>query len=411
MWYFNVHCHFLTLDHVPNSMVKNLSSMRECFLKSKLVGNLLQVFKLSKYPRAKEYIRVFKSDGLVDVCNDYTRVLNSRFQSYAICPLAMDFSESAPDATDNTVPYYLRSNGHRNQIHELSELVKKYPYRIFPFVMYDPRRPNAYEVMVDCIENRGFIGVKLYPALGFFPDPRKEHNNQRYVVAENLRLLYEYCASQDIPITVHASIGGAYKTVHKKRSAYRFTEIENWFGVLSQYALKINFAHMGGDYLSGKRKDRERSKDWRGRIIHYMDNKAHGYFKSKVYADVAFHDMALDAEKSKSNHKRVETYFADLNTALDDTNHACRRILYGTDAYMTAHTWTEDQYLSPFEHKISDKNRRNNLFWNNPVHFLFKKNCVPDTYVNFTGNPGQADLPPWIKKQRDGKMKVRLLEG
>ncbi len=55
------------------------------------------------------------------------------------------------------------------QLDHLEELKNKYGDSIYPFIHADPRRPNIVELVKDCIETRGFSGIKIYPPFGHLP--------------------------------------------------------------------------------------------------------------------------------------------------------------------------------------------------------------------------------------------------
>lgn len=412
MWFFNVHCHLLNFKYVPNSMVKIMTQHPWIGSEESFDGGFAykhaELFKNS-YPRLPGYIKAFRSKSLEEVYDDYKSLWNAEFNNnYAICPLSMDFSESTPDATDDNLPFYLRLKSITSQIEELSELTRKREnaYRIFPFVMFDPRRKNAYEACINCLEKKGFIGVKMYPALGYYPDPQleisKNHKESgfasRYETAEQLSLLYLYCEKNKIPITVHTSTGGAYSTTHKLKDSYKYTEVNNWYGVLSDFKLKINFAHFGGNYLSTDREIRELCTEWRDRIKWYMDRNNHPEF-STIYADVAYHDMAHDQSASKQ-------YFPDLNKVLSEEN-SRNKILFGTDAYMISHHWTESGYMLPFIANVNN-GYHNDFFWNNAVDFLFDNGIIPQSYVDFIGNIPANQRPAWISDD-NGKLIVKKI--
>ncbi|MEM9026172.1 MAG: amidohydrolase family protein, partial [Verrucomicrobiota bacterium] len=86
---------------------------------------------------------------------------------------------------------------------QLQDLVKvrqddAWKHKLLPFVPVDPRRAEVLDLVKRYVEEHGFVGVKLYPALGYWAcDPR-------------LFPVYAYCEEKQIPITTHASRGGVY---------------------------------------------------------------------------------------------------------------------------------------------------------------------------------------------------------
>lgn len=85
-----------------------------------------------------------------------------------------------------------------------------FPGMIWPFVGFDPRRPDGLEIVKKYVPAKGFIGVKLYSRTGWMPI----HNRKLYgdVAGDELdgRLdaLYAYLVEKDLPVLVHASPTG-----------------------------------------------------------------------------------------------------------------------------------------------------------------------------------------------------------
>lgn len=99
-----------------------------------------------------------------------------------------------------------------HQMEELVKLKKKNPGQVYPFVFADPRRIAGNPEYFDCVAEEGkvvlekcmiktwlededFSGIKIYPALGYYPfDP-------------NLLLLWKYAADRQIPVITHCIRG------------------------------------------------------------------------------------------------------------------------------------------------------------------------------------------------------------
>lgn len=111
-----------------------------------------------------------------------------------------------------------------HQMNELAELKKKLPRTFFPFVFADPRRikedPNYFKFTSDgngkvipdenClvkkwIEHDNFAGIKIYPALGYFPFDK------------DLLGLFKYAADRGLPITTHCIRGTIFYRGSKKK--------------------------------------------------------------------------------------------------------------------------------------------------------------------------------------------------
>jgi len=72
-----------------------------------------------------------------------------------------------------------------------SQVANKHPGRIVTFACFDPRRPNAVELLGRAVEELGMTGMKIHPASGFFP-------NDRVVYP-----MYEKALELGLPVMVH----------------------------------------------------------------------------------------------------------------------------------------------------------------------------------------------------------------
>jgi len=164
---------------------------------------------------------------------------------FVVLPMDMEFMDAGPIKK----PYL-------EQMKELFRLKKKNPKAVYPFIFVDPRRmvvpttdtsfltrvsnwfskiliaigvkkkpkiyPNVYGkdffdyddskpekiVLKPCLIktclDKGCIGIKIYPALGYYP------------FDELLLPLWLYCVQNDIPITTHCSVGPIFYRGDKK---------------------------------------------------------------------------------------------------------------------------------------------------------------------------------------------------
>ena len=72
------------------------------------------------------------------------------------------------------------------------ELMRKYPDRIIPFFGIDPRRLGAGESFERAVKEWGVKGLKLHPAVGYFP-----HDRAAYP-------LYQTCVDHGLPVIFHS---------------------------------------------------------------------------------------------------------------------------------------------------------------------------------------------------------------
>ena len=201
--------------------------------------------------------------------------------------------------------------------------------RFHPFVAFDPRRQvegpsreaaarpaplgpgsTALEMVAHAVESRGFLGVKVYPPVGFAPidnatlQPRLAFAGG---LDRALASLYGYCAAGEVPILTHASPSNEYAV------GLRFlAEPVRWAPVLERFpTLRLNLGHFGGDLRA-----------WTEGVVALMERYPN------VYADLSNSALVYD-----------DRYAAQLQALLGDllTRHPAikRRLMYGSDWWLS----------------------------------------------------------------------------
>ena len=115
-----------------------------------------------------------------------------------------------------------------DQLNKMSSIVNNNPAgTIYPFICIDPRRisdtktsdPFSYKKYISYLEDKNFTGIKIYPALGFFPFDWR------------LLPMYIYAKDNKIPIMTHCSHGPVYyrgRWKKKLHGVHPFGEIDLW---------------------------------------------------------------------------------------------------------------------------------------------------------------------------------------
>lgn len=156
--------------------------------------NLAQRYiQIGRYARYKEQSGIFSK-----LSGQYPT--DTRF---VLLPMDMEYMAAGSLRSGYTLEY---------QMEELAGLKKRYPDKVYPFVFADPRRmakSTAYfdcdasegkVVLKDCLikrwlEDENFSGIKIYPALGYYP------------FDVHLLLLWKYAADRQVPIITHCIRG------------------------------------------------------------------------------------------------------------------------------------------------------------------------------------------------------------
>lgn len=253
-------------------------------------------------------------------------------------PLMIDYEYWFDNTSDNAI---------KDQIDYIyKEVVIPHKGKIHPFAPYDPAREIAYRkglnnpdgqlekygslnLVKDAIENKGFIGVKLYNSLGYKPINNSTVTNERKRIAirnekmqylfkgeeydEVLSELYDYCVKNEVPITTHC---GMYGIESYPDASFDFGKAIYWRDVLKQKKYKnlhLNLAHFGwftAEGYNGK-------ITWVKEICKMLSDYDH------LYTDVSHHSVVIKKylKKFKSDYKKMCKDFPVVK----------ERLLYGTD--------------------------------------------------------------------------------
>lgn len=244
----------------------------------------------------------------------------------------------------------------QGQVDEVIELRRLYPDTCLPFLSIDPRAGSADSILQFVQQYVGaarpFVGIKLYPALGFFPyDARLEK-------------MYQYCEDNGLPIMTHCTASGAFflgpldpslglpqpigqptghpcsfgQKVPNDLACDFFLEPQRWQTVLDRFPrLKVCFAHMSGMVHMWKRTDtpNEAHDSWYDHLLRLM-----GQYKN-VYTDISY--TLADKEKNFRTWGEIRALLkGEPGNAKDPAiaglphyDTIRNRILFGTDYFMT----------------------------------------------------------------------------
>ena len=315
------------------------------------------------------------------------------------------------------------------QLSEVKQIKKYFPDHFFPFVSVDPRARSG-NILLNWIKKYFeyglisktsgkaypyFSGIKIYPALGFFPfDP-------------GLDEIYQYAEANGIPVMYHCTrVGSLYvgrnieslipakpkmimpgkdspkypDALHAQQEIYErinryygekvwiknsntgnndlacdlFSHPQNYVPLMCKYPkLKICLAHMGGDdeieYMKAEDRkkssgDEDREKIWEvdgynwAELIRDLMKK-----HDSLYTDISFSLSDLDNSKVAAN-------INEWLEAKDDKGEKLgKRILFGTDFYMTEQQKGEAElytlakkHLGEWFDKISRENSSRYLY-------------------------------------------------
>jgi predicted TIM-barrel fold metal-dependent hydrolase len=216
-----------------------------------------------------------------------------------------------------------------------------------PFVAFDPRRQiegpqatppkpeappapptrpsaasSALEMVRYAIEVGGFLGVKLYPPVGFAPCDNVHLRPDLGFAAGldgALEALYTYCEAHEVPILTHASAANEYAL-----GLHRLVSPAHWRPVLERHPeLRLNLGHFGHDYgLADPAAPKETAEAWiyqAAALIQHYPN---------VYADLANSPLVYDAAYAR----RFVPLLADVMIRYPRVK---KRLMYGSDWWLS----------------------------------------------------------------------------
>jgi predicted TIM-barrel fold metal-dependent hydrolase len=219
--------------------------------------------------------------------------------------------------------------------------------RFHPFAAFDPRRQlegppglapkpgaapaapprpsaasSALELVRYAVETGGFLGVKLYPPVGFAPTDNVRLRADLSFAAgldSALESLYAYCAAAEVPILTHASAANEYAL-----GLHRLVSPAHWRPVLERHpTLRLNLGHFGHDYgVANAAAPKESAEAWIYQAAGLMDRYPN------VYADLSNSPLVYD----RAYAERLVPLLADVILRHPEVKH---RLMYGSDWWLS----------------------------------------------------------------------------
>ena len=285
-----------------------------------------------------EFIQI----GLLPTMDDVTdHLMETLEEDESAVALMMDIRSGRQDEEESDEKRF------RKQVRQTIRQVYRYPGRVLPFYAVNPLRTDFVRKTKKALKDHPFVGVKLYPSLGYS------------VNADGLHEIYDYCAENDLPITMHCNGEGFCRDDASVANANPFY----WTDILEKTPkLKVCFAHFGGDekfsraHAPKELKADDKPDAWAGSILHLMEK-----YPGKVFADISFHTAPM-GEKGDAG------YFAKLKGLIED-EHYQRRILWGSDHFLIQMRISEENYREFFEKYLDDRSFKQ-IAEENPLNFL-----------------------------------------
>jgi predicted TIM-barrel fold metal-dependent hydrolase len=304
----------------------------------------------------------------------------------------MDFMDSQPSR---------KQISFETQLEEIKAIKRYYPTHFFPFLGIEPRHKSGREmvnwakpyfesgvVTPDGKVYPYFCGLKMYPALGFFPfDPKleeifrfaEEHHlpvmthctrvGSQYIGALIESLIPDSPSMIDIPgnqnilnarINIESRIAEYRKRGWIKNSKIGSNDLacdlfghpENYIPVLEMFPnLKLCLAHMGGSNEVAKLDTGDLKKI---REVDIMSWFEHIEIMMKKYPNL-YTDVSYTLSDFNDREGVVyKTTVAFLNTLDNDGRRLGDRVLFGTDFFMTEQERRESELYAITKENLAD---------------------------------------------------------
>ncbi len=277
-------------------------------------------------------------------------------------PAFLDTDDWLPDKAETTV---------EEQMKLYEKIIRLYKGKIHPLVAFDPMSEVHYSEIPgyqslkwvkEAVEERGFIGVKVYPPMGFFPINNVVHdqgNANSQEIDDALRSLYGWCIDKDVPIMAHCDNSNAAQPGYEERANPKY-----WEEVLEEYQnLRLNLGHFGGaNSVIAK-------TGWAWKIAELMENPGYPH----VYADTGYHDVVLPGGAFEAFKAIVrQLYIHGLDVLYNTYPKAKEHLMYGSDWHMITVLDGHKEYANKFEEIFDDNfpNVKADFFGKNALRFF-----------------------------------------
>lgn len=238
---------------------------------------------------------------------------------------------------------------------ELLELAEENP-NVLPFCAIDPRQEGIVDLATQWLTDLPFVGVKIYPNLGYHPHHPK------------LLEIYKIAERLDLPIMTHCSTGGVryHKMSHKEAMDYGHPR--HYKQILRAYSkLRICLAHFGGisewkNYLAGHHKDDNGKDNWVWKI-HQMITSGN---YPNLYTDISYTMWASSPEET----------IHPLKVLLEHP-HVRDHVLFGSDYYMIEREQRTERQISMNMRSILGPDLFKQIAYINSKAYLGSRTVIP----------------------------------
>jgi predicted TIM-barrel fold metal-dependent hydrolase len=293
-----------------------------------------------KFEATKRAVRWAKLFGMsrVDVASELVANFSNSVDLF--CPLLVDLGVGLGDRPKTTMRQQVEMLEAISILSMRGKLPGGGKARLHPFVGFDPRAQvravlagqpiTPLDVVKSAVLDHGFVGVKVYPPMGWKPLGNTVTIDMTAAEAKRLdaelRKFYSWCQEDEVPVTAHAN-----RSNFADPSFADFAGPTGWQQALQEFPdLHVDLGHFGGA------KAITPPTGWPWAMANLAVSRPH------VYADVGNHRID-DPTVAAGYLDTLEAIFADPSTTEMD-----ERLMYGSDWFMLAILPEHEQFLSNY---------------------------------------------------------------
>jgi predicted TIM-barrel fold metal-dependent hydrolase len=343
----------IILDHLPD-LVRSLRRYHANKLVATRASTLSYIVHFIFYwaPELAKY--------RYKIAEDLAGLYGSSTTPVFLAPTTLDITAWLKDAAADVPPTDLEK---QSDLMSLISLVQPPNRAMHGFVGFDPwryavdlktgRSPTALDIVKKAVEQQGFVGVKIYPPMGFqaignahlpdsaFPNLSEPYTGKGKMLDDALIALYDYCSACAVPIMAHCALsqspaGALPESAHPR----------HWGTLLEMNAtyksrLRVNLGHFGGVWgFDGTH------VCWTKEVAEVIQTGRYEY----LYTD--FGDFANILDRGNSDNTRR---ILDKVKHLVDSNRKVReRVLYGTDFMLLGREPGFERFYSMMSRSMAD---------------------------------------------------------
>ena len=340
--------------------------------------------------------------------NDYNE--SSDLKIDLMCPSMVDYDWWLAEGAET------EKSPLQDQVSYYKELAVISGGRVHAFAPFDPFREaihqkykgtpqagtmwSSLDLVKKAITEQGFIGVKLYPPMGFAAlgnDSMDVWRDKRWLtdIAREpgfgelldaaMRSLFAWCRVEDVPILAHTNASNS-----PDDDFLPLVGPEYWSIAMSEFkGLRINFGHFGGAGSKAFGSDRVKQ------FLNLMADPDRG---RNAFADASYFTHLLE------DRSVVKSGMRDLYESDEFGTIARSRLMYGSDWKMLLLEKHSASYLERFSQIISDlssdgDNLRTDFFGANAARYLgLQKGEATRERLDQFYKDQNITLPVWMRK-------------